>query len=229
MERYSVDKIKEEYNEFYSKKDFIRFEKAERAFIRSLISKVGLKKGNKVLDLACGTGKYSGLMSNEGLNVTGVDLSEVGIEIASKRYPNANFIVADIRNLPFNRGEFDFVLCSGLSFFNEADLSLIKDDIQALVDLTKSGHHFVFLKTSSLTDKPSKSGGRIDYTVRSFSNFFRSLNGVEVINEGGTYPQAFQVIGRLAFSSAASLFSKLLIRLTGYPVRALVMVKKVDN
>ena len=49
-----------------------------------------------VLDLGCGNGSFSALMASSGFNVTGVDHSSSGIEIASKKHPNASFAQHDI-------------------------------------------------------------------------------------------------------------------------------------
>ena len=52
-----------------------------------------LKKyqAKNVLDLGCGNGAFSNTLSQNGFNVTGMDFSLSGIEIAKRRYPNVNF------------------------------------------------------------------------------------------------------------------------------------------
>ncbi len=65
-----------------------------------------------VLDLGCGNGSFSALMASSGFNVTGVDHSSSGIEIASKKHPNASFAQHDITQpLPTGyHGKFDAVV-----------------------------------------------------------------------------------------------------------------------
>lgn len=68
-----------------------------------------IKEGDKVLDVGCGNGRILELLKNEKINYTGVDVSEKLLEIAQKRYPQNNFLVADNLNLPFLDNNFDKV------------------------------------------------------------------------------------------------------------------------
>jgi len=45
----------------------------------------------RVLDVGCGNGFFAGLFASKGCEVTGVDLSDSGIAIARKAYPNVRF------------------------------------------------------------------------------------------------------------------------------------------
>lgn len=66
---------------------------------------VGKLQPGHALDLACGTGRNSIFLAENGWEVTGVDNSAVGIEIARKRAErkglNINFIVADLEKSEF--------------------------------------------------------------------------------------------------------------------------------
>ena len=64
--------------------------------------------GDKVLDLGCGNGRFSGVFQKD-IEYIGVDNSEGMIEIARKKYPGADFSVADALNLPFPENYFDKV------------------------------------------------------------------------------------------------------------------------
>jgi len=52
----------------------------------------------KVLDLGCGNGSFSGLLSSEGFKVTGIDHSLSGIEIAQDKLKGLSFQQHDILN-----------------------------------------------------------------------------------------------------------------------------------
>ena len=55
--------------------------------ITSLIDKIGIKKGDAILDLACGTGTITGILHGfSEANVYGLDLSPKMIEIAKEKY-----------------------------------------------------------------------------------------------------------------------------------------------
>ena len=52
-----------------------------------------LKPGTRVLDIGCGNGYLSGVFLKLGCNVTGIDLSQEGIAIARKEYPQGRYEV----------------------------------------------------------------------------------------------------------------------------------------
>jgi SAM-dependent methyltransferase len=65
-----------------------------------------------VLDLGCGEGAVSGLLSATGAAVTGLDPSTVALERASARHPGLRFeLPADDGSLPFGDGTFELVVC----------------------------------------------------------------------------------------------------------------------
>lgn len=66
-------------------------------------------KGNRLLDIACGTGLSFVTMLERGWEVTGCDISPAMLEIAEERYGDrAELFVADMRELP-DIGEFDLI------------------------------------------------------------------------------------------------------------------------
>lgn len=77
-------------------------------FVRELIGKLKPADGNTLLDAACGTGKYTEIISETGLDVTGVDFSFDDIDKA-KQFENErlHFYQHDLR-LPFWINYFDY-------------------------------------------------------------------------------------------------------------------------
>lgn len=61
-----------------------------------------------VLDLGCGYGRLSELFPS---NYTGVDFSPDFIRRAQEKYPKVSFIVADLKNLPFEDSSVDWGIC----------------------------------------------------------------------------------------------------------------------
>jgi len=64
-------------------------------------------KGKKILDIGCGPGTDAFYFSEKGFNVTGIDLTEKFLEIASKKAPKAQFLKMDMRKLDFPDKSFD--------------------------------------------------------------------------------------------------------------------------
>ena len=77
-----------------------------------------IKHGEKVIDIACGTGAQCFAMAAKGGKVTGVDLSESMIRFARNKkakslFSNLDFMVCDATNLvPFVANEFDVAILS---------------------------------------------------------------------------------------------------------------------
>ena len=74
---------------------------------------LAVKKGEKLLDLACGQGVLSRALHDQGAMVTGVDLSEQLIEFARARSARGiRYLVGDATHLAaLPSGEFDAVAC----------------------------------------------------------------------------------------------------------------------
>ena len=79
------------------------------------------KRGDRVLDLACGTGIVARKLSAAGVaRVTGIDFSPAMIEVARDRAPGIDWRVGDATALPFGDGEFDLVYCQqGIQHFSD--------------------------------------------------------------------------------------------------------------
>ena len=81
--------------------------------IEHLVSSNILKQGNRVLDLGCGPGLYSSKLCENGMKVTGVDISKRSIDFAI-RYAEEKGLNIDYRCINFSdvdyTSEFDAVL-----------------------------------------------------------------------------------------------------------------------
>ena len=82
------------------------------AFVHDLLVRAGLRKGQRALDLACGTGVITGLIHDiTDENVLGMDISDKMIGRARVKYADADwasFVAEDF--LHSDAGQFDFVV-----------------------------------------------------------------------------------------------------------------------
>ena len=87
------------------------------------IGSFGLKRGERLLDIPCGDGFWASLFARQGLRVSGVDISEGGIEVARRRYPGIDFRVGNAEGpLLYEPGEFDVVFSRGISHLHRENL-----------------------------------------------------------------------------------------------------------
>ncbi len=82
--------------------------------VEFIISELGLKPGDRILDVGCGTGRHCIPLSMAGMSVTGLDLSKGMLEQARKYAENQNtkvdLVQANATNFSFPES-FDNVLC----------------------------------------------------------------------------------------------------------------------
>lgn len=103
-----------------------------------------LPSGKNVLDLACGTGTLSKLLCKKGYNVTGVDLSDDMLCVASsKNIENATFIKADISSfqLPY---KVDYCVSSLDSINHLKNIDEVNKCFDCVWDALNIGGIFVF-------------------------------------------------------------------------------------
>jgi len=156
------DKQTKNKYESYEKKVYSAFREEEYIkMIKKGMSGFGTRKGDKVLDLGCGTGVSSIVLSNMGFNVTGIDISSNLIDQAIKLSEDVTipwlkdgilqsdplknkptFIVGDITNLDFEDNSIDICfLCGVLHHFpnyeavlKETNRVLKKDGIMIAIE-----------------------------------------------------------------------------------------------
>jgi len=91
----------------------------EEPVVKALLQK--LTKGS-VLDVACGTGRYSEFLYSLGYKVTGLDQSSAMLRQAKIRSPHIKFIEGNLTKLPFDDSCFDLAICA-LALTHVPDIS----------------------------------------------------------------------------------------------------------
>ena len=75
---------------------------------RGILELLHPEKGEKILDLGCGTGQLTQQIADLGARVTGLDASPDMIGQARQNYPDLDFVLADATAMHFE-GEFDAI------------------------------------------------------------------------------------------------------------------------
>ncbi|MFB6979736.1 class I SAM-dependent methyltransferase [Streptomyces scopuliridis] len=110
-----------------------------------------LDPGARVLDVGCGTGlPTAGQLSEGGMDVTGIDVSEGLLAHARRQVPGARFARADLFDRSLDIGPFDAVV----SFYSLVDLSadMFIAALERLRDLTVTGGTVLVAVSERRTD-----------------------------------------------------------------------------
>ncbi|MEH7082243.1 methyltransferase domain-containing protein [Neobacillus drentensis] len=114
----------------------------EHAFVShfggALLQWLEPKRGEKILDLGCGTGDLANQMNQLGATIIGIDKSENMVKQAQQKYPGLTFRVQDAATM-YYRDEFDAV-------FSNATLHWVKtpkQTLQSIYQALKPGGRFI--------------------------------------------------------------------------------------
>jgi SAM-dependent methyltransferase len=147
----------------------------ERAFVRSLVAKYHIAPGSSLIDLGCGNGFYANAFSSHGLRVTAVDVSDVVVEHAKRKYGgHVEWIVDDAFKLPFDE-KFDYGFCHYLTFFNAADVpAAFAEYGRAMMGYLRPGGTLFFVWHSDLTAirLPPDRFSIMQYTIKQLEGLF---------------------------------------------------------
>lgn len=91
---------------------------------------LGIVPGDRVLDIAAGTGTSSAAIARAGARVTALDFSPGMVAVGRTKHPDIEFIEGDAMALPFDDASFDAVT---ISF----GLRNIKDPHKALAEMRR--------------------------------------------------------------------------------------------
>jgi ubiquinone/menaquinone biosynthesis C-methylase UbiE len=89
--------------------------------VHDIVSGLG---GRVALDAACGTGRHSAYLHEQGYDVIGVDANRSMLGIAQAKVPGADFRLGDLTALPVDDRAVDLVVCS-LALTHVEDLALV--------------------------------------------------------------------------------------------------------
>jgi SAM-dependent methyltransferase len=100
-------------------------------------------RGRELLDVACGTGKSFLPLVERGYELTACDISPAMVAEARDKAPDAEIIVADMRELPWN-GAFDLITCMDDAVNYLLDIDDLSRAIASMADALRPEGILVF-------------------------------------------------------------------------------------
>jgi demethylmenaquinone methyltransferase/2-methoxy-6-polyprenyl-1,4-benzoquinol methylase len=110
--------------------------------------------GDRVLDLAAGTGASSLPITEVGAKAIACDFSLGMLAVGATRHPQLRFVAGDALRLPFATGAFDAVTIS----FGLRNVSDVDQALSELARVTRPGGRLVVLETSAPLRQPLRAG-----------------------------------------------------------------------
>lgn len=131
------------YNKYYQKQDYFG-----NPYPELLEYFDGMDRTKTVVDLGCGQGRDAIALGRLGFQVTGVDVSSVGIEqmnaVATQEGLNVTGVVSDLEtyeHLP----DYDVILLDSMFHFYKRDIETETNRLQRIVSESKPGADIIII------------------------------------------------------------------------------------
>ncbi len=142
----SQEEVRVAYNRIHAR-GAIQSVPGHKAHLLSLLQP---RVGARLLDVGCGAGEMLAAAVARGLSAVGLDVSDVAVEAARQRVPEAECVVGVAEELPFGDASFDYVSCMGsLEHFADLGRSLsemmrvVRPDGRLLILVPNSRHYWM--------------------------------------------------------------------------------------
>lgn len=197
------------YHILYQHRDYTEAE----FFMTNLVRHLQIVPNQCVLDLACGKGRHAIFLSNQGLDVTGIDLSIQSIEYARTfEKENLSFFTQDMRK-PFRINYFDYVfnLFTSFGYFeNQRDelhtIAAIRQNLRPNGILVMDFFNSQKIIENLVAEEYKTLSGIHFHIKRSFENGFL-LKNIEFEDKGKKY-HFTEKVRSLTLSDFQNLFAK---------------------
>lgn len=123
--------------------------KADSEIVNHIIHLLVETPNGKYLDIACGSGNYTGALAAKGLDIEGIDISEEMLNKARKKHPMIKFSQGDALKLPFRDASFDGATCMLATHHINNNKKLFQEAFRVL----NKGYFVIFTATPEQMEK----------------------------------------------------------------------------
>jgi len=120
---YQADEVAEEYEDVRFSGGGELIDQREKEAVLSALGPI--EEGHRVLEVACGTGRFTTMLADQGAHIVGIDISREMLEQGRQKAAEAGlsdtveFVRGDASRLPFPDDHFDTVVA--MRFFHLMD------------------------------------------------------------------------------------------------------------
>jgi ubiquinone/menaquinone biosynthesis C-methylase UbiE len=111
----------------------------------SMLEHMGMREGQKLLDIGCGAGYFLREAEKKGLQTFGIDGSRVAVNMARKVAKDSKIVLGYIEDLPFEDNYFDYVTAWGV-LEHVVDIDKV---INEMIRVSKGNSQFCILVPNS--------------------------------------------------------------------------------
>ncbi len=154
---------------------------AYRILVRKYKKAGNIFAKKKLLDMGCGTGRWSLYFTKKGAEVTGIDISPSRIEDNKRRYPQVTFKSMPISKLKFPKESFDIINISWVLQHNPHPFQ--EKAVQEMLRVLKRGG-FIFLM-EGIYEKEETPKFSFPRSARGWAALFEK-SGAEIIHKQKT-------------------------------------------
>lgn len=160
-ERLDYSEKKQQYNNYYTQKidkwSETNDEKCKE-IVGYLLKNIKptynyLPEERRVLDVGCAKGGFCNAFQECGFSSTGIDCSEVAIDIAKNKYNKCEFRVMDGFNPTFKNEKFSIIFMRGFSGCNTHNIEFVKEFINKYCKLLIDRGIFIVAYSSDFSGK----------------------------------------------------------------------------
>jgi len=141
---YQADEVAEEYDDVRFTGGGALIDRREKEAVLSALGP--MDEGHRVLEVACGTGRFTTMLADQGADIIGLDISREMLEQGREKAADAGlsdtieFMRGDASRLPFSDDHFDSVVA--MRFFH-----LMEEPLQFMRELRRVSKDQVFFDT----------------------------------------------------------------------------------